>query len=66
MKKPALVVISNECCAKGCRRKPVQAEKMSDFWVARCGECAGKKITLDLDKIMAAVDATKRLKGKAA
>jgi hypothetical protein len=64
--KPALVVVSDVCCAKGCKRKAVQAEKLSDFWVTRCGECAGNKITLDLKKIGAAVDETKRLKGKAA
>lgn len=64
--KHVLVVISEICCAKGCKRKAVWATKLSDFWVAQCDECVSKKITLDLEKIMAALDASKRLKGKAA
>jgi hypothetical protein len=34
------------------------------MWVGVCEDHNGVKITLDMDKICAATDATKRLKGK--
>jgi hypothetical protein len=44
--------VSKTCCAVGCKRVAVQAERLSDFWVSRCAPCSKKEITLDFAKIM--------------
>lgn len=51
MRKPATVVIMNECSNVGCRRRPVAARKVSDFWVTQCDQCLSKEITLDIERI---------------
>jgi len=51
MRKPATVVIMNECSNMGCRRRPVVARKVSDFWVTQCDRCLSKEITLDIERI---------------
>jgi hypothetical protein len=58
---PRLIVISGLCSHLRCKRVSVTAVKLSDFWMTRCELHAEGKITLDMDKIAAAVEATKKL-----
>ena len=46
--KIATMILMNECSNGTCRRRPVVAEKLSDFWIMKCEECAKlPQITLD-------------------
>lgn len=46
----AIANVSRICCAKGCNRVAVIAERVSDFWVSRCRKHINQQITLDPDK----------------
>jgi hypothetical protein len=59
--KRKVIVISGVCCHKGCKRVAKSARKLSDFWVSLCDDHAGRKITLDMDKIGVAFDQAKKL-----
>jgi hypothetical protein len=56
----------NECSNSKCRRRPVVAEKLSDFWVTKCEECS-KLPSISLDKhSMSRMQKVYGKKGKAA
>jgi hypothetical protein len=52
MVTPATTVVMNNCSNQGCRKRPVVAERLSDFWVTKCADCAKlPQITLDIARI---------------
>jgi hypothetical protein len=51
-RKPAeWLRISKFCVAKGCKRRGITANRLSDFWVVLCEQHQNTQITLDIDKI---------------
>ena len=50
------ISIGKYCSAKGCKKVGRYAEKVSDWWVVRCEDHHGQRITLDLNKIPAQTD----------
>jgi hypothetical protein len=61
MSAARLIVISGLCSHLGCKRVSVTAVKVSDFWVTRCDLHLVGKITVNMDKISAAVEANRKL-----
>jgi hypothetical protein len=45
------VHIGKLCSHKGCRRRGVVAQKLSNFWVVYCEDHKGGPVTLDMTKI---------------
>jgi len=48
------ILIPNVCTALGCKRRPMTARKLSDFWVATCEAHTHARIHLDLNKTFSA------------
>lgn len=66
MRQPDTMILMNECANKGCRRRPVVARKIGDFWVTHCERCISKTITIDFERIAAVYGKTAHLKARTA
>jgi hypothetical protein len=54
MRQLPTFLLMNECSNMGCRKRPVVAERLSDFWVTKCEDCRKlPSINLDIERIAA-------------